>query len=186
MSEVTRIIEQINSGNEPAASERLLPLVYDELRRLADVRMNSERDSHTLSPTALVHEAFLRLTGNTMDVHWNGKGHFLGAASEAMRRILIDHARGKKAQKRGGNAGREPFHESQLFDTEKSGELLALDESLTRLETEDEEAARLVKLRFFAGLTNQQAAETLGVSPRKANMVWSFARAWLKRDMGND
>ncbi|MEM7455607.1 MAG: ECF-type sigma factor [Planctomycetota bacterium] len=184
MTEVTRIIDQINSGENSPATERLLPLVYEELRRLAAVRMNNERNSHTLSPTALVHEAFVRLTGNSIDVAWNGKGHFLAVASEAMRRILIDHARGRNAQKRGGSAKREPYHESRLFDAETSGELLALDESLARLEADDAEAAKLVKLRFFAGLTNQQAADAIGISPRKANMVWSYARAWLKRDIG--
>lgn len=183
MNDVTQIIDQINAGDDPSATDRLLPLVYDELRRLASIRMNDERQCHTLSPTALVHESFLRLTGNSVDSEWNGKGHFFAAASEAMRRILIDHARGKNANKRGGDAQREPFHESQLFEPEKSVELLALDESLGRLQAEDDEAAQLVKLRFFAGLTNQQTADSLGISPRKANMVWSFARAWLKRDM---
>lgn len=184
MNEVTRIIEQIQAGSSDA-TQALLPMVYEELRQLAANRMQHERDNHTLTPTALVHEAYLRLTGKPDDVKWNGQGHFFAAASEAMRRILIDHARKKNATKRGGKNHKFDLAESWLVLETGPTELIELDDALTALERADAEAALLVKLRFFAGMTNDQAAEHLKCSPRKADMLWAFARSWLKRELSS-
>ena len=185
MTDITAIIDRIQSG-QAEASDQLLPMVYDELRRLAASKMNAERKDHTLTPTALVHEAYIKLVRNVDLSTWNGRDHFFNAAAEAMRRILIDHARIKKAQKRGGSAAKIEYNDDLFFDDEKADELLELDDALDKLEAKDSDAANLVKLRFFAGLTNQQAAESLKMSPRKANMLWSFARAWLKKEISTE
>ena len=177
MSEVTRILEAI-VGGEPAAVERLLPLVYDELRRLAAAKLVHEAKGQTLQATALVHEAYLRLLGGT-DPHFETRGHFFSAAAEAMRRILIDRARSKGRQKRGGGARRLELNELDLAAPPPDDDLLALDEALSKLEAEDPVKAELVKLRFFAGLTDEQAATALGISRATAARYWSFARAWL-------
>ena len=182
MSDVTGILNAIERG-DPRAAEELLPLVYDELRMLAAQRMAHERPGHTLQATALVHEAYARLIGSDPDDQgWNSRGHFFAAAAEAMRRILIDSARAKRAEKRGGG-GAEEFRESQYVQPQDADEIIELDEALTRLEGTDPVAARLVKLRFYAGLTGKQAAAILGVSARKADKIWAYARAWLRDDL---
>ena len=175
MNEVTRILSEIEPG-DPSAAERLLPLVYDELRRLAAARMADERADHTLDATALVHEAYLRLVG---DQHFEGRGHFFAAAAEAMRRVLVDHSRNRARLKRGG--GRHRIDLDRLTDPASATDedLLALDDALDRLARRYPQAAEVVKLRFFAGMTLDEAAEMLGVSLRTANRQWAFARAWL-------
>jgi RNA polymerase sigma factor (TIGR02999 family) len=185
-NDVTRILSLIEDGDRQAA-EQLLPLVYDELRRLAQRKMTHEKSDHTLQPTALVHEAFLRLIGNDAareDAHWDGRGHFFAAAAEAMRRILIENARRRNAQKRGGGMHRaELDDENCVAPSDDAESLLALDEALTQLAGHDPDLAKLVELRYFTGLTNVQAAEILGVSERTAKRNWAYARAWLKRAM---
>jgi RNA polymerase sigma factor (TIGR02999 family) len=177
MSEVTRILEAIVVG-DPAAVERLLPLVYDELRQLAAAKLAQEAKGQTLQATALVHEAYLRLVGGA-DPRFETRGHFFSAAAEAMRRILIDRARSKGRQKRGGGARRLELNELDLASPPPDDDLLALDEALSKLEAEDRVKAELVKLRFFAGLTDEQAASALGISRATAARYWAFARAWL-------
>lgn len=177
MSDVTRILEAI-SGGEPGAVDRLLPVVYDELRRLASAKLVQEKQGQTLQATALVHEAYLRLVGGG-DPRFETRGHFFTAAAEAMRRILIDRARSKGRQKRGGGARRLELNELDLASPPPNEDLLALDEALSRLEAEDPVKAELVKLRFFAGLTDEQAAAALGISRATAARYWAFARAWL-------
>lgn len=185
MSDVTRILEAIGGGDAEAI-ERLLPLVYDELRRLAAARLAQEAPGQTLQPTALVNEAYLRLVG-AGDSRWETRGHFFSAAAEAMRRILIDRARSKRRQKRGGGAVRLELKELDLAAPPPDEELLALDEALSRLEREDPAKAELVKLRFFAGLTVEQAAQALGISRATADRHWAFARAWLYHEIaGSD
>src|SRR5262245_23169050 len=181
-SEVTQILQAIDEGNAAAAGE-LLPLVYDELRRLAASKLARERPDHTLQPTALVHEAFLRLVGSPID-SFNGRGHFLAAAAEGMRRILVEHARSRNALKRG--KGRKMRFDwasvtsvADLLPDEKSNEILALDDALLRLEKEDPGAAKLVRLRFFADLNIDETADALGISPRSVNREWAFARTRL-------
>lgn len=178
---MTRILDRAQAGDTQAAAE-LLPLVYEELRKLAAAKMANEAAGHTLQPTALVHEAWLRLNGKE-NPKWDGRGHFFGAAAEAMRRILVDRARQKKALKRGGNFERVDFDAVELPSPMPDDELLALDEALDRLGTVDARAAEMVKLCFFVGLTQQEAAEQLGVSVATAERVWSFARAWLLREV---
>jgi RNA polymerase sigma factor (TIGR02999 family) len=178
MSEVTHLLNAIEQGDLQAANQ-LLPLVYDELRRLAAQRLAAERPGQTLQATALVHEAYLRLVGESDDLRWEGRGHFFGAAAEAMRRILIDSARRKAATKRGGSARRVSIDDVALVGDEPDDNLLALDEALAELEKHDAQAAQLVKLRYFAGLTHQQAAEALGIGRRAADRLWALARAWL-------
>jgi RNA polymerase sigma factor (TIGR02999 family) len=185
VNDASKIIEQIQLGDQ-AATGKLLPMVYQELRSLADNRMRAERNDHTLTPTALVHEAYLRLVGSKNSSDWSGKGHFFAAAAEAMRRILIDHARSKNAAKRGGDGKKLELVESWLEDTARQNDLIELDDALSRLEQQDADAANIVKLRYFVGMTNQQAAEALGCSPRKANMLWSYARSWLKTDLSGE
>jgi RNA polymerase sigma factor (TIGR02999 family) len=177
MSDVTRILSELAQGDARAAA-RLLPLVYDELRQLAAQKLAQEKSGHTLQPTALVHEAYLRLVGDG-ETGWDHRGHFFAAAAEAMRRILVDHARQRTAQKRGGNARRVPWDERFAVAERQDDELLALDEALGELEQHDAQAARLVKLRYFSGLTHQQAAEALGISRRVADRIWAVAKAWL-------
>jgi RNA polymerase sigma factor (TIGR02999 family) len=180
MSDVTRILSAIEAG-DPQAAEQLLPLVYDELRKLAADRLAQEKPGQTLQATALVHEAYLRLVDTDKVQHWNSRGHFFAAAAEAMRRILVDQARRKRSAKRGGQAVRLELDHLQLAAPEKAEELLALDEMLERLAVTDPAAANLVKLRFFAGLTMQEAADVLGVSIRSAHDIWTYARSWLQR-----
>ena len=183
MSEVTQILSAIDQGDPNAAAE-LLPLVYEELRRLAAHKLAQEKPGQTLQATALVHEAYLRLVGGDEATHWTSRCHFFEAAAEAMRRVLIDCARRRARAKHGGDREREQFDAAQIGAPEVSEDLLALDEALERLAENDPQAAELVKLRYFAGLTSPQAAEILGVSPRKADFIWSFARAWLRREIG--
>ena len=184
MSDVTRLLAAIGDGDSQATAE-LFPLVYDELRRLARTRMAQERIEHTLQPTALVHEAYLRLIGND-DPRWDGRSHFYAAAAEAMRRILIEHARRKAAIKHGGELHRVELDEFVAIDNERANELVALDEALVELEKHDPQAAQLVKLRYFAGLSHQEAAEALGISRRAADRLWALAKAWLYRQISGD
>jgi RNA polymerase sigma factor (TIGR02999 family) len=182
MHELTRILSAIDAG-DPEAAEQLLPLVYDELRRLAAQRLAGEGPGHTLQPTALVHEAYLKLVGSDPQQPWNGRVHFFAAAAEAMRRILIDHARRKHRVRRGGEMKRVELGDMDDIETftesRRADELLALDDALTRLTIADPQRAELVRLRYFAGLTLKQAAELLGISRATADRHWAFARAWL-------
>jgi RNA polymerase sigma factor (TIGR02999 family) len=182
MSDVTQILAAIDRG-DPHAAERLLPLVYDELRKLAAQKMAQEAPGQTLQATALVHEAYLRLVDVKTTQPWNSRGHFFAAAAEAMRRILVEEARRKASLKRGGGREREDLPESRLAAPEAAADLVALDEALTQLAQTDAVAAELVKLRYFAGLTSAQAAEALGISPRTADRTWVYARAWLLRKL---
>jgi RNA polymerase sigma factor (TIGR02999 family) len=177
MTDVTRVLSAIEQG-DPRAAEHLLPLVYEELRRLAAQRLAQEKPGQTLQATALVHEAYLRLVG-TQDPGWSGRGHFFAAAAEAMRRILVENARRKASRKRGEGVNRVDLDRIEIADEGRSDDLVALDEALALLAQEDPQAAELVKLRYFAGLSNQQAAAALGISPRTADFRWAFARAWL-------
>jgi len=178
MSDVTRILSQIESG-DPSAAEQLLPLVYEELRKLAATRLAQEKPGQTLQATALVHDAYLRLVDTEQARRWNSRGHFFGAAAEAMRRILVDQARRRKAAKRGGEAQREELHESVIATGRPPEELLAVDELLDCLAEIDPAAANLVKLRFFVGLNMSEVAEALGISVRSAQDIWAYARTWL-------
>jgi RNA polymerase sigma factor (TIGR02999 family) len=178
MSDVTRILSQIESG-DPKAAAQLLPLVYDELRKLAAARMAAEAPDHTLQATALVHEAYLRLVDVDKVQHWNSRGHFFGAAAEAMRRILIEAARSRSRQKRGGDGQRLDLEDVNLAVTLPPDELLDLSGAIDSLAAHDPVAAELVKLRFFAGLSIEQAAESLGVSRTTGYGHWTYARAWL-------
>jgi RNA polymerase sigma factor (TIGR02999 family) len=179
MKEVTRILSAIEQG-DPQAAELLLPLIYDELRRLATQRLAQEKPGQTLQPTALVHDAYLRLVGVGRAQQWNSRGHFFAAAAEAMRRILVDQARRKHAAKRGGHRHRVSLEAVDVGYTTPADELLDLDEALTRLAVEDPQAARLIQLRYFAGLSIEDAAEMIGVSRSTAYEHWSYARARLK------
>ncbi len=181
MSDVTRILAAIEGGDARAVDE-LLPVVYDELRRLAAWKLSRERPGQTLQATALVHEAYLRLVG-AEEQHWSSRGHFFSAAAEAMRRILIENARHKKSLKYGGGHQRVGIDDAQLAIEVPSDELIALDEGLEKLSKEDKESAELIKLRFFAGLTMEQAADILGISRRTADRTWAYARAWLYREI---
>jgi RNA polymerase sigma factor (TIGR02999 family) len=182
MSEVTRILSAIEGG-DPHAAAQLLPLVYDELRRLAAQKLAQEKPGQTLQATALVHEAYLRLVDVEAAQHFNSKGHFFAACAEAMRRILVDAARSKKAEKRGGGLRRIEVEAEELAGRRQDEKLLALHEALARLEQQDPEKAQLVKLRYFAGLSIRQAAEVLHISTATADRYWAFARAWLQREM---
>ena len=179
MNDVTRILDAVEEG-DLAAAESLLPMVYAELKRIAAHKMAGERSGHTLQPTALVHEAYLRLAGEDgAQRSWKSRGHFLGAAAEAMRRILIDRARRKAATKRGGDQIRATWDESKLEGHGISDEVLLVDEALQKLERENEELARIVKLRYFAGMTSEEIASALECSPSTVNRGWRVARAWL-------
>ncbi len=180
MSEVSLLIEAVASGDRRAAAD-LLPLVYDELRKLATARMVGEPPHQTLQPTALVHEAYLRLVGDAGGPLWDDRGHFFAAAAEAMRRILIDQARRKAAVRHGGEFVRLELETDRGSTPEPREDLLALDEALNRLATEDPLKAELVQLRYFGGLTLAEAALALGLSERTAGRHWAFARAWLRR-----
>jgi RNA polymerase sigma factor (TIGR02999 family) len=178
MSEVTRLLDAAAAGDGRAAAD-LLPLVYEELRKLAAARLTAEAPGQTLQPTALVHEAYLRLVGAGQPRDWNGRGHFFGAAAEAMRRILIDQARRKHRPKHGGDRDRVDLDDLAAPAAGRAAELLALDEALTALAREHPVKAELVKLRYFAGLTLDDAAACLGISPATAKRHWTLARAWL-------
>lgn len=181
MSDVTRILDAAATGDPRAAAE-LLPLVYDELRKLAAAKMAAEKPGQTLDATALVHEAYMRLVG---DQRFDNRGHFFAAAAEAMRRILVESARHKKAEKRGGGLVRVPLQD-QLAEPSDGVDVIELSDALDRLSTADSQAAELVKLHHFAGLTIEQTAAVLGISERKAYSVWAFARAWLFRALGGE
>jgi RNA polymerase sigma factor (TIGR02999 family) len=184
MGEVPGILAAIERG-DPRAAERLLPLVYDELRRLAGRRMARQPVGHTLQPTELVHEAFLRLVKDGNERPWDSRGHFFAAAAEAMRRILVEHARRKAAVKRGGDLTRRELIEDRIAAAfEPREDLIALDEALEKLARQDEVKARLVNLRYFAGLTIDESARALGISTATAERYWAYARAWLAREIG--
>jgi RNA polymerase sigma factor (TIGR02999 family) len=180
MGEVTRILSAIEQG-EPQASEQLLPLVYDELRRLAAEKMAAEKPGQTLQATALVHEAYLRLVGAEEAPHWDGRRHFFAAAAEAMRRILVENARRKQRVRHGGGLQRVELDDDFLAVEGPAEDVLAIDEALNELAGRDAQTAELVRLHYFAGLTMEQAAEILRISPRTAYRIWSYARAWLYR-----
>jgi RNA polymerase sigma factor (TIGR02999 family) len=180
---VTQILEAAGAGDERAA-ERLLPLVYDELRHLAAARMAQEAPGQTLQPTALVHEAWLRLVGSG-NKYWNGRGHFFGAAAEAMRRILIDRARKRHRKRHGHGLERIDFADLDIAITTDDDLLLRVNEAVQKLEAEAPDRARLVKLRFFTGLSISEAAEVLGIAPVTAKRHWAFARAWLLAELQN-
>ncbi len=182
MPDVTRLLDAAAAGDRHAAAE-LLPLVYDELRKLAAVRMAAEAPDQTLQPTALVHEAYLRLVGPADGLRWDNRGHFFAAAAEAMRRILVDSARRKRREKHGGDRHRAELDGIPDPDSDPREDLIALDAALTRLSAEDPQAARLVELRHFSGLTVPEVAQVMGISPRTADRVWAFARAWLHREL---
>jgi RNA polymerase sigma factor (TIGR02999 family) len=184
MSEVTKILSAIEQG-DPHAAGQLLPLVYQELRRLAAERMAHEIPGQTLQATALVHEAYVRLVASAPQAHWDGRGHFFAAAAEAMRRILVEAARRKSRVKHGAGQVRVAG-DVEVIAPEKPEHLLALDEALGKLEAANSQAAELVKLRYFAGFSNAEAADLLAISPRKANQVWAYARAWLREELGDD
>ena len=179
MSDVTHILNAIDQG-DPHAAEQLLPLVYEELRKLAAAKMAQEKPGQTLQATALVHEAYLRLVDTDKAVRWNSRGHFFAAAAEAMRRILVDQARRKQAEKRGGQARRVPLDAADLGYDSPADELLDIDEALTRLAAEDSQAARLIQLRYFAGLSIEDAAEIVGIARATAYEHWAYARVRLK------
>jgi len=181
VSDVTRILEAAQNG-DPTAAEQLLPLVYEELRRLAAHKMANEAAGQTLQPTALVHEAWLRLVGN-QEQQWNGRAHFFGAAAEAMRRILIENARRKAAQRHGGGKARLDVHEIEIAAPAKDEELLALSDALEKFAIRDKKKAELVKLRYFVGFTTEEAAQVLGISVPTADRWWNFSRAWLYEEI---
>lgn len=185
MKEVTRILNAIDAG-EPQAAAQLLPLVYDELRQLAARKLASEQPGQTLDATALVHEAYLKLVANPQekDRLWHGRIHFYAAAAEAMRRILIDNARKKRSEKRGGQQKRIEWHDNIAAQQKATDDLLVIDEALARLAEEDAESAQLVKLRFYAGLSVEEAAEVMGLPRATAYRTWNYAKAWLRTRVG--
>lgn len=179
MDSVTQILTAIQQGDHKAA-DQLLPLIYDELRKLAAHKLAKELPGQTLQATALVHEAYVRLVDNNQEQQWNSKGHFFAAAAEAMRRILVERARSKHSLKGGGGRHREELPDIAVASPVSDIDLLALDEALKKFEAQDERKARLIKLRFFAGLTIAEAAEALGISPSTADNDWAYARCWLR------
>jgi len=183
MSDVTQILSQIEAG-DPQAAEKLLPLVYDELRKLAAVKLAQEKPGQTLQATALVHEAYLRLVDVEKAHNWDSRGHFFAAAAESIRRILVENARRKGRLKRGAEFARLDVHEIEIVAPGKAEDILPINDALCKLEATNDVAARLVKLRYFAGLTVKQAASALGISSRKADQVWAYARVWLLAEMG--
>jgi RNA polymerase sigma factor (TIGR02999 family) len=186
MSDVTRILSAVEHG-DPQAAEQLLPLVYDELRKLAAAHLAREKPGQTLQATALVHEAYARLVGTGPGQDWNSRGHFFGAAAEAMRRVIIDQARRRKrSQRQGGGLNRLPIDQIEVAAPEPGADVLALNDALERFEQIDPAKAKLVKLRYFAGLTGAQAAEVLGISTTTADRYWSYARAWLHAQLSKD
>jgi RNA polymerase sigma factor (TIGR02999 family) len=186
VNEVTRILSAIAQG-DPSAASQLLPLVYDELRQLAAHRLAQQTPGQTLQPTALVHEAYLRLVADPKGDDWDSRGHFFAAAAEAMRRILVENARRKGRRKHGGALTRHDLVDAEaVAEPEVREDLIALDEALTKLTSVDPQAAQLIQLRYFAGLPIPEAAKALGVSPRTADRLWAFARVWLLREIGGD
>src|SRR6516165_4821655 len=183
MSEVTRILSAIGDG-DPHAAEQLMPLVYDELRKLAAHKLAQEKPGQTLQPTALVHEAYLRLVDVDQAQHWHSRRHFFAAAAEAMRRILVERARHKQTEKHGGQMQRIDLDQVEAVAHARSTDLVALDEALTKLAAEDPVKAQLVTLRYFAGLSVQEAAQALGISRATADRYWSYARTWLYCELG--
>jgi RNA polymerase sigma factor (TIGR02999 family) len=181
MSDVTRILDRVQQG-DPSAAEELLPLVYQELRKLAAQKMARELPGQTLQPTALVHEAWLRLVG-IEDVKWNSRAHFFGAAAEAMRRILIESARRKRAQRHGGGQARLDIDQFEISTPAKDEEMLAVSEALEKFAAHDKQKAELIKLRYFVGVTIEEAAEVLGISTATANRWWTYSRAWLYEEI---
>jgi RNA polymerase sigma factor (TIGR02999 family) len=182
MSDVTRILSAIEEGN-PHAADQLLPLVYDELRKLAAQKLAQEKPGQTLQATALVHEAYLHLIGTEQAQQWNSRGHFFGAAAEAMKRILVDQARHKASRKGGGGRLGQDLDGLEIALPEIPEDVLALDDALNKLAATDKKAADLVHLRFFAGLPLPEAAQMLGISPRTADRLWAYARAWLHQEI---
>jgi RNA polymerase sigma factor (TIGR02999 family) len=185
MTDVTRLLDAAAAGDSRAAVD-LLPLVYDELRKLAAARLADEKPGHTLQPTALVHEAYVRLVGPEPEQQWNGRGHFFAAAAEAMRRILLDAARRKSRAKRGGGMARQNLDAIDPAVPEDSDDLVALDEALGRLAAADPQAAEVVRLRFYAGLPIPEVARVLSISPRTADRTWAYARAWLRQAVAGE
>ncbi len=185
MKEVTQILSAIEQGDTEATKE-LLPLVYDELRKLAAARLAQEKPGQTLQATALVHEAYLRLVDGEKAQQWDSRGHFFAAAAESMRRILVGNARRKQARKRGGEFQRADVPLAQLPAQEPTDKLIALDDALAKLAENDSRKAELVKLRYFAGLTTKEAAETLGIATATAERDWAYARAWLQQEISRD
>ena len=182
MSDVTQILSQVEQG-DPTAAEQLLPLIYDELRELAAVSLANEKPGQTLQATALVHEAYLRLVDVEKAQHWNSRGHFFSAAAEAMRRILVENARRKQRLKHGGEQKRVDLPDELVASDDRDDLILLVDESLSALAEQNGQAANLVKLRFFAGLTIPQAAAVLSLSPRTADRLWAYAKAWLHQEL---
>jgi RNA polymerase sigma factor (TIGR02999 family) len=182
MSDVTQILSRIETG-DPNAAEQLLPLVYDELRKLAATKLAQEKPGHTLQATALVHEAYLRLVDVEEPQQWSSRGHFFSAAAEAMRRILVENARSKQRLKRGGERQRVNWADEAISTGVSDELILSVDESLSALAEQSAQAATLVKLRFFAGLTLPEAAAVLGISPRTAERLWAYAKAWLHQEL---
>jgi RNA polymerase sigma factor (TIGR02999 family) len=182
MSDVTRILSQIDAGN-PAAAQQLLPLVYDELRKLAAARLAQEKPGQTLQATALVHEAYLRLVGGSVAEKWDSRGHFFAAAAEAMRRILVEQARKKQSQRQGGGWQQQPLADVEIAVPEPAVDLVAVHEALSKFERIDPVAAQLVKLRYFAGLTIPEAAAALSISSTTADRYWAYARVWLHAEL---
>jgi RNA polymerase sigma factor (TIGR02999 family) len=182
MKDVTQILSQIEQG-DLCAAEKLLPLVYEELRKLAATKLIREKPGQTLQATALVHEAYMRLVDGDRSQHWNSRGHFFAAAAEAMRRILVENARGKQRLKRGGSQRRIDLSDIELESDKRDQLILSVDESLAALAQQNAQAAELVKLRFFAGLTLPDAAAALDVSPRTADRLWAYAKAWLHHEL---
>ena len=180
--EVTRLLVAWSEGDEQALTA-LMPLVYEELRRLASRHLDSERASHTLQPTALVHEAYLRLVGQK-ETQWRNRAHFFAIAGRMMRRILVDYARARIFAKRGGGAHLAPFDEAMVVSDERAADVVALDEALSELARFDERMGRIVELRFFCGLSIEETAESLGVSPGTVMRDWTLAKAWLRREIG--
>ena len=180
-AEVTALLSQCANGSQEAA-DKLIPVVYDELKRLARDYMRRENPSHTLQTTALVHEAYLKLV-QQKDVNWQGRAHFIGVAAQLMRRILIDHAKGRLREKRGGEQVVVPLNEALTFSPERSEEILKLDEVLERLSKLDARQSRIVELRFFGGLTIEETAEFLGISPKTVKRDWTVAKTWLRSEL---
>ena len=185
ISDITRILSEIEQG-DPSAADQLLPLVYAELRKLAAARMAQEKPGQTLQATALVHEAYLRMVDVEKAKNWDSRGHFFAAAAESMRQILVEKARRKGRQKHGGDFKRRDLKHAEIIAPATPEEILAVNEALAGLESANPPAARLVKLRYFAGMTIPEAASSLGMSPRKANQLWAYARAWLLAEIGFD
>lgn len=182
--EVTRLLRQLRAG-QPEAAGQLIPLIYDELRRIAGAQMARERPGHTLQATAVVHEAYMRLAGD-QEIEWQDRSHFFGIAARTMRRVLLDYARQRRAGKRGGEAARKVDIDADLvISDDRLEDVVALDEVLTRLSAMDEQQGRMVELRFFAGLNVEETASAMGISPRTVKREWRLARAWLERELGS-